>query len=297
MAIQMRRYRPDPLFGEDYASLRRFLIELDSPNWPFGRWDWLVTHRLLERSWLGRIGLWEEEGRIVAAVLHDTVPGRAYLLMHDTQRPLAPQLIAHAEEAFGVDGRVQLLIRDGDLEVQTAALRQGYHAGQDGEQDAIHCLDPRDLDYRLPEGYRISTLGEEMRLHELGQLMWRSFNLESRGIGPYVADEASWRSTEAQLIRPNVNLDLKVIILSPDDRLVAFCGCWCEPGVRHALVEPVAVDPDVQGLGLGRAVVCEALRRCRALGAEAAFVGSTLPFYYRIGFRPYATWSWWEKAK
>jgi hypothetical protein len=44
---------------------------------------------------------------------------------------------------------------------------------------------------------------------------------------------------------------------------------------------------------LGRAAVLEAIRRTGLLGATRAIVGSGLPFYRAIGFRPiYASCPW-----
>jgi len=37
-------------------------------------------------------------------------------------------------------------------------------------------------------------------------------------------------------------------------------------------------------MGLGKAAVLEGIRRCGALGATVAFVGSDLPFYQALGF-------------
>jgi predicted N-acetyltransferase YhbS len=48
-------------------------------------------------------------------------------------------------------------------------------------------------------------------------------------------------------------------------------------------------------LGLGRAAVLEGVRRCGALGAEVACVGSAMPFYLSLGFEPVYNRSAWER--
>jgi len=70
MPITFRHYSPEPLFGEDYYRLRGFLIELDDFNYPFGRWDWMITHGYLDKSGLPKIGLWEENDSIVAVATY-----------------------------------------------------------------------------------------------------------------------------------------------------------------------------------------------------------------------------------
>ena len=64
---------------------------------------------------------------------------------------------------------------------------------------------------------------------------------------------------------------------------------------QSVLVEPVATDPAYRKMGLGKSAVLEAIRRCGLLGAKRAFVGSPQQFYYSIGFRPYATSTFWSK--
>jgi hypothetical protein len=47
-------------------------------------------------------------------------------------------------------------------------------------------------------------------------------------------------------------------------------------------------------LGLERAAVLEAARRCGQLGAKVAFVSSDQQFYYSRGFVPHSSGTWWE---
>lgn len=51
-------------------------------------------------------------------------------------------------------------------------------------------------------------------------------------------------------------------------------------------------------MGLGKAVVCEALNRCAKLGAKSACVISNQEFYKKLGFSPYCYYTFhWKKAK
>jgi predicted N-acetyltransferase YhbS len=47
----------------------------------------------------------------------------------------------------------------------------------------------------------------------------------------------------------------------------------------------VGTHPDFRGLGLGREVVLEGIRRAAALGADKVWVGSDQRFYEEIGFQ------------
>jgi len=50
----------------------------------------------------------------------------------------------------------------------------------------------------------------------------------------------------------------------------------------------------VATLGLGKAVVLEAVKRSGKLGATQAVVGSNQQFYFNIGFYPAHTLTHWE---
>ena len=103
------------------------------------------------------------------------------------------------------------------------------------------------------------------------------------------------QSAKEEMLRPNVDLDLKIAVVSPEGNFVSYCGMWYDPEGGFALVEPVATDPDYRRMGLGKAAVLEGIRRVGRRGAKIAFVGSSQQFYYSIGFRPFATSTNWKK--
>ncbi len=295
MTAAFRNYIPEPLFGEDYHKLRAFLIRLDDHNYHFGRWDWMITHINLDPSGLDRIGLWKEDSEIVAAATYDTILGGAYLLFDQAHRHLAEEALLYAKEALAKEGRCRILILDGDEMLQEIAARHGLIPTQERECDAIYPIDPDQISYSLPDGFSITSMKDRFDLYQYGKVLWKGFNHELNGEGPYVFREEERSKREIQFKRPNVNLDLKVAVVAPNGDFVSYCGMWLDDASDSALVEPVATDPAYRKMGLGRAAVLEAIRRCGELGAKRAFVGSSQQFYYSIGFRPYATSTWWEQ--
>ncbi len=291
MSAKFQTYHPAPLFGADYRRLRDFLITLDSGNYHFGRWDWMITHSYLDASGLPKIGLWEDDGTVVAAATYDCELGRAYLLALPGYEALRGEMLMYAQDNLDKDGQFAVLIRDGDLALQTLAMQQGYRPTQEQERDAVYLLDLPIVPPTLPDGFSITSLRETYDPFRYGQALWRGFNHETDGEGPYVHND----KLALELERPHVNLDLKIAIVAPGGDFVSFCGMWQDSRCQSALVEPVATDPAYRGLGLGRAAVTEALRRCAALGAKRAYVGSSQQFYYHIGFRPYAASTWWKR--
>jgi len=85
------------------------------------------------------------------------------------------------------------------------------------------------------------------------------------------------------------------VVAAPNGNFVSYSGQWHDSVNQIAYVEPVATDPDFRRRGLGKAAVLEGIRRCGALGATVAFVGSDLEFYKAIGFRKIYTSRCWMK--
>lgn len=290
-----RHYRNDARFGEDYNRVRAFLLAHDSANYSFGRWDWMMSHSMLAAAALPRIGLWEEAGEVVALAAFDTEPGGAYLLYAPAHAALIPAMLAHAEAHLGKAGPPAILLWDGDEALQSAAVAMGYAATRDREEDAVYPLEGGSFDFELPPGFRITTMAETGDYYQYGRVMWRGFNHEQKGEGPYDSDEAKLARLRSEFERPNVDPSIKIAVTAPDGNFVAYCGMWQDPACQSVQVEPVATDPDYRRMGLGRAAVLEGLRRCAARGAKRALVGSSQQFYYSIGFRLLATSTWWKK--
>ena len=102
-----------------------------------------------------------------------------------------------------------------------------------------------------------------------------------------------WPSRAWQSSGPHLKPELCILVVAPSGDYASYCGMWYDPATEYALVEPVATDPDYRRLGLGKAAVLEGIRRCGALGATQAYVGSAQQFYYQIGFRPVPASTFW----
>ncbi len=65
--------------------------------------------------------------------------------------------------------------------------------------------------------------------------------------------------------------------VAPNGEYAAFCTIWFDDVTRSAYFEPVGTAPQHQRRGLGKAVMCEGLRRLKRMGATLALVGSYMP--------------------
>ncbi len=282
-------------FGEDYYKIRAFLMELKNPNYLFGRWDWMITHSHLDKTGLPNIALWEEDGDIVALATYDCGLGGSYFCVKENYSYLKQEMLLYAKKSFCKDGKYLALIRDSDTGFQEIAAESGFIATDSREYDAVYSIDIDAITYELPKGFTITSMAENYDYYKYKQILWKGFNHELNGEGPFNPSKEQLAEEEIEMQRPNVNLDIKIAVVAPNGDFVSYCGMWYEPSGEYALVEPVAADPAYRRLGLGRAAVLEGIKRCGLLGAKKAFVGSSQQFYYSIGFRPCITSTWWSE--
>lgn len=296
MKTVFHTYQNQEGFGRDYRAIREFLLRLDHHNYPFGRWDWMITHGYLDPSGLPRIGMWEADGQIAGLATYDCRLGQGYILTADGYESLKEELLLYAQENLRDENPFRVVVKDGDTHMQSIAAELGFRPTQHKECDSVLPLETADLSYSLPDGFRIVSMAEELDCYKYSQVLWKGFNHEANGEGPFSPTQESLEQDARSFHRPNLNLDLKIAVAAPNGDFVSYCGMWQDDATPNALVEPVATDPAYRKMGLGRAAVLEACRRCRNLGAKRAFVGSSQQFYYSIGFWPYATSTVWEQT-
>jgi len=294
MSITSRHYNPEPFFSQDYLKVRKFLQrinhdQLTTPNFTWSRWEWMICHAALDATSLTKIGLWEENGNLVAIATYESSLGEAFFLIDPPYRFLLNEMIDYAKINLKSDNGISLIIADGDRDFQRLAASKGFLPTTKGEHIAAIDI-TTSLHYELPEGFRIISQAESWDWFQYNRVMWRGFNHE--GVAP---DNEKDISTRKQMLSsPMINPELVLAVVAPNGNYVSHCGMWYCTGESYAHVEPVATDPDFRKMGLGKAIVLEAVMRCGNLGAKQALVGSAQQFYYSIGFHPIHRESWWK---
>lgn len=71
---------------------------------------------------------------------------------------------------------------------------------------------------------------------------------------------------------PLYDPQLDLVAVAPDGRLAGVCIWWYQPVLKIAQIEPLAVHPDFQHLGLSQALMAEGYRRVAERGAKTAHV-------------------------
>lgn len=290
--------------SEDYQRVSDFLIRHYQPgnadgNWLEPAWEYMHYHGLLDSDSLGRIGIWEANGEIVAVAHYEWRLGEAFFQFHPAHRHLRQEMLDHAERHLAgrskEDGREFLwaYVNDYDEPFRSLVQERGYERKPEVDRP-MASFDIRDPfpPITLPQGFRLTSLAEDCDWTKVHRVLWRGFNHE--GDPPMTEEELEDR--RRMFDTPKARRDLKIAVEAPDGNFVAFCGMFYEPTNRYAYVEPVATDPDYRRMGLGRAAVLEGIRRCGELGATVAYVGSDQAFYLSLGFEVIHTSECWEKV-
>lgn len=298
MGIVFRQYRG----ADDYWRIDAFLIEHYQPgsadgNWLEPEWEYCHHHGMLDASSLGKIGIWEDDGQIVGVTHYEWRLGEAFFQFHPAYRHLRREMLDYAEQTLytrSEDGRRVLSAYVDDIDPEFVALlrERGYEhdAGHDRPLAMLAIPDPFPP-ISVPEGFRLTSLADECDWAKVHRVLWRGFNHP----GEPVVTEAELDDRKKMFDTPRARRDLKLAVRAPNGEFASFCGMFYEPSGRYGYVEPVATDPAYRRLGLGRAAVLEGVRRCGALGARVAYVGSDQEFYLALGFRVVYTEQCWTR--
>ena len=99
-----------------------------------------------------------------------------------------------------------------------------------------------------------------------------------------------WRART--LRHPAYHPELDLVAVAPDGRLAAFCVGWFQAGpLPSGQIEPMGVHSDFRQLGLGRAILSEAVRRLVNLGVAHidvetdSYRNAAFELYEAVGFR------------
>lgn len=295
MPITARRYR----HGTDYERVGEFLVKTYQTagshiNWLQPRWEYMHYHPFIREVDLSLIGIWEAEGEIAGVVHPEHRMGTVYFEVDPVHAALKRDMLKYAEAHLAVapegNKALRVYINDSDSEFQQLAEKMGYEK-TDGHEEMTRFMIPDPFpEISLPQGFRLKSLADDNDLDKVHRVLWRGFDHEGEPPEEEIEDRRFMQSA------PNFRKDLNIVVETPDGRFVSYCGMWYEPVHRIAYVEPVATDPDFRRMGLGQAAVLEGIRRCGKEGATVAYVGTALPFYLAIGFRPMYRVSVWQRT-
>lgn len=296
MSIVVRYYEG----FEDFLAVSAFLVNNFQPgnrdgNWLQPTWEYMHTHPYLDEEALSRIGIWEDGAEIVAVAHYEHRLGEAFFELHPSYGYLKQEMLDFAEKhLFGLTdlGGKFLNVYANDFDSAFEALLKSRRYERYEKRDrpmASFSIPSPFPGVAVPEGFRLKSLAEDNDLKKIHRVLWRGFDHPGEPPEDGIEDRKKMQSG------PNFRRDLTIVVEAPDGSFASFCGMWFESTNKISYIEPVATDPDYRRRGLGKAAVLEGIRRCGALGATVAFVGSAMRFYLDMGFEKLFTAHCWKK--
>jgi ribosomal protein S18 acetylase RimI-like enzyme len=294
MSVSFRTYQ----HPTDFHNISAFLIEHYQPanrdgNWLEPAWEYMHGHPALQPQFLNRIGIWEEDGQIVAVAHYEWHLGEAFFQFKPGYQYLREEMLDYAEDHLvAEDGQLHAFVNDTDAQFTALVKSRGYtHLPNEDRPLARFAISEPFPEISLPEDYRLLSLADEPDWAKVHKVMWRGFNHGDVDVVTHEDMEERRKMFDTVTARR----DLKVVVAAPNGEFVSICGMFYQPQGRFGYVEPVATDPQYRRLGLGKAAVLEGIRRCVALGAVEAFVGSDQAFYQALGFKVEYVSQCWRK--
>ena len=245
---------------------------------------------------LDKIGVWEDRGEIVAVAHFEHDMGQAYFEVSPEHTYLKKELLEYAKIHFAkVDdtgmNKINVFINEFDTEFEKLVVSDGFSKDdKSSEPNRTLSLIDNSLDYSISDAYQIQSLDEGNDVKKLGMVLHKGFNHEGK------LEKDAHKYTAIMQNAPHYDKKLQVVAVEKKSgEYVSLCGVWYDEINHFLTIEPVATSPDHRRKGLGRAVVYEALKRGRALGATLALVGSGQEFYKSLGFEYLFTTNCWMK--
>lgn len=289
MKYTAERYKNCERFNEQYPDIYRFLLKAEkneyNEHFHWGRFEWMQTHTLLDEDKLTSIVLFKDtHGEIVGMLTYDTFyDDRVYLLHTTSDGNLLNQMI---DTALQNDAGAVTVKANSKDEALARVLRERQFVQKHKDVSVLELDLSGALDYEIPDAYSISPQEFDMDPWQYQLVIHKGF--ENEGIPDRWADEVLKRG-------PHKDPHLQIFALA-NGEYCAHCGLWYTQG-SSAYVEPVVTIPEHRKKGLAKAVIYEACKRARELGAQRATVLSDQEFYHKIGFKISSEVYCWENDR
>ena len=296
MSVKIRTYRSP----QDFELIGSFLVKLYKPmnrdgNWFQAIWEYSYYHPWTDTSSFNKIGIWEDDGKIVATIIYDMHKTDMSFCIHPKCQHLKNEMLEYAEVNMSdrdKNGKrfLRIFISDFDIELEELVKSNAYkHEAKSDRAMSCFVIPNSFTKPTLSEGFKFKSLAEDNDLRKIHRVLHRGFN------HPGEPPENELEDRKKMLSAPNFRADLTIVIEAPNGDFVTYCGMWYDKINRFGYVEPVATDPNYRRKGLGRATVLESIRKCGIEGADVAYVWSDMPFYLSLGFKKLYTHNCWIK--
>jgi GNAT superfamily N-acetyltransferase len=291
MPITQRRYK----ILADFQRVHDFLtdtFDLETLNSYLLPQYWEYAHALQWFDYIrtARMGLWEDDGAIVAIASYEQNIGKTHLHCKRGYERLLPKMLDWAEKEISltVDGKTVLEVWITDKEQNKIDLLQsrGYQCVYT-ERVNVFRYDKPWVERTLPSGFSIID-GTNVNYAKLADCFWAGFNHAEP------PPEANIDGNIQRQNAPRARQDLETIVVAPNGEYACALGMWLDERNHYAYLEPLATVPQYRRMGLATVALTTAMKKTKALGATYCF-GGDREFYTDIGFEIICNRQLWKK--
>ena len=282
--------------ARDYARVYEFLTKtynietLNSYLIP-QYFEYAQHHFCFDDKSTHRIGLWEDNGRLVGISTYEMQLGEVHLHTRPNYEFLLPELLSWAESEMSVEheGLKRLKVWVTDSEVSKIKLLNEKQYSKVGS-DTVTIFDYKDsfLKLSLPSGYKLIS-SNEVDATKLAKCYHEGFNNEGEMTKANIDGILKMNSA------PNVKANLTTVIVAPNGDYASALGMWLDEKNNYAYLEPLATVPEYRRKGLATFALMHAMKRTKEMGATYCFGGGVMNYYPVIGFKTIMQRELWEK--
>ncbi|MHA2209511.1 MAG: GNAT family N-acetyltransferase [Candidatus Thorarchaeota archaeon] len=310
MTIKIRDYHWD----RDFETARAFLAEIYPIRTGYSNW----IPSTLENVKYGPGGtvyldeedeylkIWEEideENKVALRIiaLSFTKPsGECWLSIHPDYMSEFKGIIHWMEDRVremkkdeGKEPKISLVVDDDDEERITLVTELGFQKDEVDGDKQVRPLDAPVPDYSLPEGYTVR--------HAVVEEDHAEYREVQKAVFQHIVDMSKdqlLHYSRASFYRE----DLDIVAVDSEGNFAAFCTVRMDPLSKIAELEPVGTHPNHRKLGLGKAVICEGLKRLEKYEPSAMVIIGAAPsegarrLYESVGFVNEGTRHYWVKT-
>lgn len=259
-------------------------------NWNWARWEWNCFHPEFDQSQLNKMAVWYWDGNPVALAGYDLYPGEGIFAWLPGFAHIRQEVLDYAVEKLSDENGFSMAVSDRDTETAAFLKANGFSPADQSENILMLDLETAELPESDILGFTLKPLDITDTLHH-HKMLWEGFDHE----GELPTDEDTMKRQARLLTAPHLDPRLHITAADENGDYAAYCGLWLAPGTDYVYVEPVCTVPKHRGKGLAKAVLFEALRKARALGAKKAYVISDMEFYKKLGFVQYEHYTFYSK--
>ncbi|NLM97447.1 MAG: GNAT family N-acetyltransferase [Halanaerobiaceae bacterium] len=297
--------------GQDFIRIRDFLKSSfdNNPaqkNWLIDRWNFCryfsqVMHGTFD-TWPETVGIWEDEKNEIVAVVNsdgeriNRKAGAAFFQLADRDftDEFFNELIDFAESKLALTTEegtaIAIRVNEDAFQIQRILQQRNYILLD--WKEPISSMEVADcFEIEIPDGFKIVD-GNELSDYHKGFAHGRAFGYYKNDVPDDDDAECCFRSLRKA---PDYLPELDLSILDYKGEVVSFATIWYDDLNKIGILEPVGTIPEYRKIGLGKAVVYEAINRVIKKGAVRIFVGSDQQFYLSIGFKVSYYKQIWQK--